>query len=113
MLGVDVKTVSRWALNGKLQAFAALPGRTGARMFLRVEVAALASSRHNIAASPSSPPSTESCARGDGERSPSLRDLSTRTMPPPKPLRSALLGGATARAKPTRRGSGRAAKERP
>lgn len=42
ILGVSVATVNRWALSGRLEPVVEIPGRTGARLFLRSDVEELA-----------------------------------------------------------------------
>ena len=43
ILGVDRATFNRWVTSGRVHATAQLPGRTGARMFSRESIEALAS----------------------------------------------------------------------
>lgn len=42
ILGKPIGTVNRWALTGRLVPAAQLPGRTGARLYRRADVEALA-----------------------------------------------------------------------
>jgi len=44
ILGRPIATVNRWALSGRLVPVTQLPGRTGARLYRRADVEALAKS---------------------------------------------------------------------
>ncbi|MGH3500285.1 MAG: helix-turn-helix domain-containing protein [Nocardioidaceae bacterium] len=42
LCNVDRATFNRWAANGEIEPVGALPGRTGARLYARTDVLALA-----------------------------------------------------------------------
>lgn len=44
ILGKPIGTVNRWVIEGRLPTAAQLPGRTGARLYRRADVEALAKS---------------------------------------------------------------------
>jgi excisionase family DNA binding protein len=51
ILGVSVATVNRWAAEGQLKPRHEMPGRTGARLFSRRDVARFEAKRSKPAAS--------------------------------------------------------------